>query len=827
VKDPDELGLTGFTIELRDVNGQSVAIMLTEDVDLDGDGVINAATEAGIYEFAGLVGGNYTLSLEVSDGWTPTSASTGQVSLAGTSSGESAAGRVLGATCPAGMVCPNPNPNPNPPPTELCGDGVDNDGDGLSDEGCGQPPPPPTETCGDGIDNDGDGLTDEGCGQPPPPPVETCGDGIDNDGDGLSDEGCGQPPPPPTETCGDGIDNDGDGLTDEGCGQPPPPPPSADVWITKDDSPDPVFRGNLLTYTITVGNGGPDTATGIKVTDKLPNQVIYESAVVSSAGAQWSCTTDGAVVGRTVTCFIGVLNPGSIRTITILVRPYVAGVISNTATVTSDTPDPDTTNNSDTEETTVLECLVNSVSINPIWRPLGNNPHPLYPGGLSIEPDKDSPTDTVPPELRDIVSVVVQITPAEAGGSVVLRSFDVDDPHPSATYPDIDASEAGYDNRGTPKRGSFTASGTEWGGGLTVDGGWLLRTFRVTMQPGDNFRIAASCDRSELEQLKDDVLPGTAGRVPPFNAAVEGMNFSGKLTDMLTVWRRLHLEVDSMTRVVGNTVTGKLKEYVPRTQTSTQVTIKTDVSLNDSANRFENGTLIDKNGRSWPVISSGTAGGKLTVTVRKPAPNQKPPLGTFRLRDDDALIDGQDVPEPDISTVNPAMKYAYVRALRDIDAYNTRPEAPFILNMPSRLNSHNRDAQRWDTASLNANDFWVAYVLGAFQPVRESDNDPDSENELWGETPGDGTGGSLIYLETCRDAALENGWNVQAAIQDTVVHEVGHAVANSNEEPVTGWDAKYRDNIRPRGSNFTPPDASRYVERYLHLIRSSIKPAGR
>jgi hypothetical protein len=49
------------------------------------------------------------------------------------------------------------------------------------------PPPPPTEICGDGIDNDGDGLIDEGC---PPPPVEVCGDGIDNDRDGTIDEGC-------------------------------------------------------------------------------------------------------------------------------------------------------------------------------------------------------------------------------------------------------------------------------------------------------------------------------------------------------------------------------------------------------------------------------------------------------------------------------------------------------------------------------------------------------------------------------------------------------------------------------------------------------------
>jgi hypothetical protein len=58
---------------------------------------------------------------------------------------------------------------------------------------------------------------------PPPPPVEICGNGLDDDGDGLVDEGCAPPPPPPAEVCGDGIDNNGDGLIDENCPLPPAP----------------------------------------------------------------------------------------------------------------------------------------------------------------------------------------------------------------------------------------------------------------------------------------------------------------------------------------------------------------------------------------------------------------------------------------------------------------------------------------------------------------------------------------------------------------------------------------------------------------------------
>lgn len=76
------------------------------------------------------------------------------------------------------------------PPVEVCGDRIDNDGDGAIDEGCsvGGPGPSPTPEVCDGIDNDLDMQIDEGCAAPAR--VEVCGDGVDNNGDGSIDEGC-------------------------------------------------------------------------------------------------------------------------------------------------------------------------------------------------------------------------------------------------------------------------------------------------------------------------------------------------------------------------------------------------------------------------------------------------------------------------------------------------------------------------------------------------------------------------------------------------------------------------------------------------------------
>jgi uncharacterized repeat protein (TIGR01451 family) len=130
------------------------------------------------------------------------------------------------------------------------------------------------------------------------------------------------------------------------------PSGSANLKITKTDSPDPVRVGANLTYTIGVENLGPSPASGVTVTDNLPKGV----RLVSATGPAGAC----AVQGTKVTCAIGALNPtgvnygGAPASVTIMIAPESAGTIRNTATVKGDQKDPNTNNNKATATTRVL-----------------------------------------------------------------------------------------------------------------------------------------------------------------------------------------------------------------------------------------------------------------------------------------------------------------------------------------------------------------------------------------------------------------------------------------------------------------------------------------
>ena len=119
----------------------------------------------------------------------------------------------------------------------------------------------------------------------------------------------------------------------------------ADLSVTKTDAPDPVTLGANLTYTITVRNNGPNAATGVTMTDTLPDDVTF----VSAASTRGSCTQAAGIV----TCDLGVLADGVSARTTIVVTPTATNQICNTASVAANESDPVSTNNAATACTTI------------------------------------------------------------------------------------------------------------------------------------------------------------------------------------------------------------------------------------------------------------------------------------------------------------------------------------------------------------------------------------------------------------------------------------------------------------------------------------------
>jgi uncharacterized repeat protein (TIGR01451 family) len=115
-------------------------------------------------------------------------------------------------------------------------------------------------------------------------------------------------------------------------------PDRADLSVSLTGSPSTVTAGGQVTYTATVTNNGPDTATNVTLRDWL---VAGKGSVVSAAGGQGSC----AMAKPFVLCSLGTLTNGQSTTVTIVVTANKPGLTIDHARVRSDQRDPKPRNN--------------------------------------------------------------------------------------------------------------------------------------------------------------------------------------------------------------------------------------------------------------------------------------------------------------------------------------------------------------------------------------------------------------------------------------------------------------------------------------------------
>ena len=106
----------------------------------------------------------------------------------------------------------------------------------------------------------------------------------------------------------------------------------------------PNTTGAQTTYTATVSNAGPSSATETSFSAALPSTGVLVSATPSAG----SCSTSAAV-----TCDLGTLSSGITATVTLVVNQLTPGTASMTVMASSSQADPNPTNNQSTSSITI------------------------------------------------------------------------------------------------------------------------------------------------------------------------------------------------------------------------------------------------------------------------------------------------------------------------------------------------------------------------------------------------------------------------------------------------------------------------------------------
>jgi uncharacterized repeat protein (TIGR01451 family) len=121
----------------------------------------------------------------------------------------------------------------------------------------------------------------------------------------------------------------------------------ADLALALAGSPSSVTKGSQVTYTATVTNNGPDTATHVTLRNWLPGK----ASLASSTPSQGSCAGSKPFV----LCSLGTLTSGGSATVTIVVTTNKAGLMVDHSRVRADQRDQHPRNNAKSVKTQVTK----------------------------------------------------------------------------------------------------------------------------------------------------------------------------------------------------------------------------------------------------------------------------------------------------------------------------------------------------------------------------------------------------------------------------------------------------------------------------------------
>jgi len=130
--------------------------------------------------------------------------------------------------------------------------------------------------------------------------------------------------------------------------------PQIDMALSVTDSPDPVTPNGTITYTVTLTNNGPDTATNALLNTFNNGSLRFQSVTVP---AGWTCTAPAVGSAPVFTCSNPSLASGASSTLTVVVLadPAILGIndgtLSTSFAAAATGNDTNNSNNSETENT--------------------------------------------------------------------------------------------------------------------------------------------------------------------------------------------------------------------------------------------------------------------------------------------------------------------------------------------------------------------------------------------------------------------------------------------------------------------------------------------
>jgi hypothetical protein len=453
-------------------------------------------------------------------------------------------------------------------------------------------------------------------------------------------------------------------------------------------------------------------------------------------------------------------------------------------------------------------------------------------GGWAIFPEarNPSPNDQVGDE--DKVEIVATVSPAvpdprtQGAVTVHFRGLDVDDP--SAGLDPVTGTSSSVDNEALaqdncPGGGCAVPSAGNVNGQsadapvpapLTAGQTQVAVDFQVSDRQGDNYRVAASTSSS---WLGTDANGLSARQNSTFGEVIHSSGEpvldpddarGPQVSEMLTVWRTLHLEVDhldssalaqtpaeeSTSRPIVLDLTGNSTNLAPHSLTDDNQIFRVpqpknlrlvDHSRNDDwagAHLWPLATIASPT--NWALVVGNGKNSVDTENTAADLTNVAKVGDPYRLSDDERVDLTGDLP---LGFTTNLLKGLYIRVEALDSLHNPSSVQTFIRNLRPGLQA------RLQKDVTNSPTYWSVMLVDAFDAAVEKDNDPNRENGNLGVTMGairqtspplpisDETGQDprqpicAIFRETIRDYSDEHPGVLQDPVpilENTTAHEI-------------------------------------------------------